>query len=43
MADVTRLLEAADRGDKQAARRFTGKDCGLCTDPQWTFDKKRIP
>ena len=31
------------RGDAQAAKRFTGKDCGLCTDAQWSFEKKRIP
>jgi dienelactone hydrolase len=36
-------LEWQLRGDKQAAKRFVGKDCGLCTDPQWTFEKKRIP
>lgn len=36
-------LEWQLRGDKQAARRFTGKDCGLCKDPLWTFEKKRIP
>ncbi len=31
------------RGDKQAAARFVGKDCGLCKDPNWTFQKKKIP
>jgi dienelactone hydrolase len=31
------------RGDRQAAARFVGKDCGLCTDPNWTFQKKRLP
>jgi hypothetical protein len=30
------------RGDKTAARRFTGKDCGLCKDAQWNIDRKRI-
>lgn len=31
------------RGDQQAAARFVGKDCGLCKDPVWTYEKKRIP
>ena len=31
------------RGDKEAAARFVGKDCGLCKDPSWTLEKKRIP
>jgi hypothetical protein len=31
------------RGDQQAAARFVGKDCGLCKDPNWTFQKKNIP
>jgi dienelactone hydrolase len=29
-------------GDKEAAKMFVGKDCGLCTDPAWTVDRKRI-
>lgn len=29
-------------GDKRAALRFTGKDCGLCTDPAWTVERKGI-
>jgi dienelactone hydrolase len=31
------------RADAAAGKRFTGKDCGLCKDPQWTFEKKRMP
>jgi hypothetical protein len=31
------------RGDQQAAARFVGKDCGLCKDSNWTFQKKAIP
>lgn len=31
------------RGDRQAAARFVGKECGLCKDPQWTLQKKNIP
>jgi len=30
------------RGDPRAAQRFVGKDCGLCKDPQWDIDRKRI-
>lgn len=30
------------RGDKTAAKWFTGKDCGLCTDPQWKVERKKI-
>ena len=29
-------------GDKRAAARFTGKDCGLCTDPAWKVERKGI-
>jgi len=31
------------RGDNAAKARFVGKDCGLCKDPQWTLEKKKIP
>ncbi len=31
------------RGDRRAAASFVGKDCGLCKDPMWTLQKKRIP
>jgi hypothetical protein len=30
------------KGDEKAARRFAGPNCGLCTDPQWTVQRKRI-
>jgi dienelactone hydrolase len=30
------------KGDKQAARRFTGADCGLCTDPAWKVQRRGI-
>ncbi len=36
-------LEWQLRGDKTAGARFQGKDCGLCKDAAWTFEKKRIP
>ena len=31
------------RDDKKAKDMFTGKDCGLCKDPQWKLEKKKIP
>ena len=30
------------RGDRKAKALFTGKNCGLCKDTQWTFQKKNI-
>jgi dienelactone hydrolase len=30
------------RGDKQAAKSFVGKDCGLCTNRDWKVEKKKI-
>jgi dienelactone hydrolase len=35
-------LEWQLRGDKQAARMFTGADCGLCTDASWKVQRKGI-
>jgi hypothetical protein len=31
------------RGDKKAARMFTGENCGLCNDPQWTLAWRNYP
>ena len=31
------------KGDQTAAKMFTGAKCGLCSDPKWTIDKKKIP
>lgn len=31
------------RGDAQAATRFVGEKCGLCTDSRWTFERKNFP
>ncbi len=31
------------KGDQTAAKMFTGADCGLCSDPKWTIEKKKIP
>jgi dienelactone hydrolase len=28
------------KGDPEAAKRFTGDDCGLCKNPEWTVQKK---
>ena len=30
------------KGDKEAAKVFLGTDCGLCKDPKWTLQKKRL-
>jgi hypothetical protein len=30
------------RGDKEAAKRFVGADCGLCKDPQWKVERKNF-
>jgi dienelactone hydrolase len=35
-------LEWQLRGDKRAARIFTGADCGLCRNPDWVVQRKRI-
>jgi hypothetical protein len=31
------------KGDTQAARAFSGKDCGLCRDAGWSLRTKRLP
>jgi hypothetical protein len=41
-AAVVAWLDWQLRGDKNAAKMFVGKDCGLCTDPAWKIEKKRI-
>jgi dienelactone hydrolase len=30
------------KGDQQAAKMFAGKDCGLCTNPNWDTASKRL-
>lgn len=30
------------RGDATAGKMFTGAECGLCTDPKWTVERKGI-
>jgi hypothetical protein len=39
---VVKWLAWQLRGDADAARAFLGPDCGLCTDPQWTFKAKGL-
>jgi hypothetical protein len=31
------------KGDKEAAKQFSGADCGICKDPKWSVEKKNIP
>jgi len=30
------------KGDQQAAKRFTGRDCGLCKDADWKLESKNV-
>jgi hypothetical protein len=30
------------KGDKEAAKMFLGPDCGLCKDPKWTIERKKL-
>ena len=39
-AAVVAWLNWQLRGDAEAAKLFTGKDCGLCKDPDWKFAAK---
>lgn len=31
------------RGDREAARRFVGEDCGLCRDASWALQRRNFP
>jgi hypothetical protein len=31
------------KGDKEAAKIFSGPGCGICKDPKWSVEKKNIP
>lgn len=42
-AVVVAWLDWQLRGDANAARMFTGKDCGLCRDASWEIHRKKIP
>ena len=39
---VVAWLQWQLRGDKKAGQLFTGKDCGLCRDPAWVVQRKKI-
>ncbi len=39
---VVNWLEWTLRNDAKAAAMFLGDDCGLCSDPDWTFETKRL-
>jgi hypothetical protein len=41
-AAVVAWLNWQLRGDTNAAKLYVGKNCGLCGDPAWKIDKKRI-
>ncbi|HEY4214782.1 MAG TPA: hypothetical protein VGM84_25120 [Steroidobacteraceae bacterium] len=41
-AAVVAWLDWQLRNDQKAKRVFVGKDCGLCKDPAWSVEKKRI-
>jgi hypothetical protein len=41
-AAVVAWLDWQLRNDAKAAKTFVGKDCGLCTDPAWSVEKKKI-
>jgi hypothetical protein len=39
---VVAWLDWRLRGNAEAGRVFLGKDCGLCVDPKWAFESKRL-
>jgi hypothetical protein len=39
---VVAWLDWQLRADRRASRMFLGKDCGLCTNPAWTVEKKHM-
>lgn len=39
---VVKWLDWQLRGDAEAGRLFTGKDCGLCRDPAWSLQTKGL-
>jgi hypothetical protein len=42
-AVAVRWLNWQLRGDGDAAKHFAGKDCGLCRDSRWTFERRHFP
>jgi hypothetical protein len=41
-AVVVDWLQWQLRGDAEAGKTFLGEDCGLCSDPEWTYDSKAL-
>ena len=42
-ADIaTAWLDWQLKGDRKAARLFSGKNCGLCRNSPWTVRRKRL-
>ena len=39
---VVNWLQWQLRGDSHAGASFTGPDCGLCDNPEWTVERKRM-
>lgn len=39
---ITSWLQYQLKADKTAAKVFTGAQCGLCTDPAWTVQRKKM-
>lgn len=39
---ATNWLKWRLNGDKAAAKMFDGPDCGLCTDPAWSVEKRQM-
>jgi hypothetical protein len=31
------------RGDTNAAKQFVGEGCGLCRDPDWSYERRQFP
>ncbi|MEO6078332.1 MAG: hypothetical protein ABIQ86_00930 [Steroidobacteraceae bacterium] len=42
-AVAVRWLDWQLRGDKKAAKYFVGKDCDLCRDSRWTYERRQFP
>lgn len=41
-AVAVKWLDWQLKGDPEAAKYFTGKDCGICKDPTWKVESKRL-
>lgn len=40
---AVRWLDWQLRGNAEAAKYFVGKDCGLCRDSRWSFERRQFP